>query len=67
MRTEKVLAGKLREAGGHRDRNRKLRIIPHEKVSELGTDPERVAGGHQHLTQKYIHTDACIQIYMLFR
>jgi len=44
-RGERVPEGKLGEAGGHRDRNRQLRIIPHEKVSELGTDPERVAGG----------------------
>jgi len=39
---EKDLARKLREAGGRWDRNRQLWIIPHEKVSELGTDPERV-------------------------
>jgi hypothetical protein len=39
---EKYLARKLREAGGHWDRNRKLWIVPHEKVSELGIDPERV-------------------------
>ena len=41
---EKDLARKLREAGGRWDRNRQLWIIPHEKVSELGIDPERVVG-----------------------
>jgi len=41
---EKDLARKLREAGGRWDRGRHLWIIPHEKVSELGTDPERVVG-----------------------
>ncbi len=39
---EKELARTLREAGGQWGRDRRLRIIQHEKVSELGVDPERV-------------------------